>query len=114
MDLSITILFKIDSKISHFGKKVEMSELIQFLERIQEKIKSAITIFSVVVEDKENILNCKWHICFSKVQICLLLAAGLKNWGTQKISLGLFENSHTVISCVDVLLFQQNIYSLKY
>lgn len=50
---------------------------------------------------------------FLKVQICLLLAAGLKNLGTQ-ILLGKFENIHAVISCVDVLLFQQNLYGLKY
>lgn len=28
--------------------------------------------------------------------------------------IGLFGNIHTVLSCVDVLLFQQNLYSLKY
>ena len=54
MDLSITILLKIDTKISLFGKKAEMSELILFLKRIKEKIKSAITIFSILLEGKEK------------------------------------------------------------
>lgn len=43
-----------------------MSELIQFLKRIKEKIKSAIMIFSVIVEGKKNILDCKRPICFSR------------------------------------------------
>lgn len=78
MDLSITILLKIDSKISHFGKKAEMSELIQFLKRIKEKIKSAITIFSVIPEGKENILNCKCPICFSRCKYVYFLLLGGK------------------------------------
>lgn len=53
MDLSITILLKIDSKISLFGKKGEMSELIEFLKSIKEKIKSAIMIFSVILEGRK-------------------------------------------------------------
>lgn len=53
MDLSITILLKIDSKISLFGKKGKMSELIEFLKSIKEKIKSAIMIFSVILEGRK-------------------------------------------------------------
>lgn len=56
MDLSITILLKIDSKILLFGrkkKKAEMSELIEFLKRIKEKIKSAMMIFSVILEGRK-------------------------------------------------------------
>lgn len=53
MDLSITILLKIDSKISLFGKKGEMSKLIEFLKSIKEKIKSAIMIFSVILEGRK-------------------------------------------------------------
>lgn len=46
----MTILLEIDSKISLFEKeKAEMSELIQFLKRIKGKIKSAVTIFSVIL-----------------------------------------------------------------
>lgn len=36
-----------------------MSELIQFAQRIKEKIKFAIMIFSVILECKENISKCK-------------------------------------------------------
>lgn len=60
MDLSMTILLEIDSKISLFGKeKAEMSELIQFPKRIKGEIKPAITIFSVILQGKENILTSK-------------------------------------------------------
>lgn len=85
MDLSITILLKIDSKISLFGKKVEMSELIQFLKRIKEKIKSAIMIFSVIVESKENILNCKWPICFSRCKYVYFSLLGEKLGDTEDL-----------------------------
>lgn len=51
---------------------------------------------------------------FLEVQVCLLLVAGLKTLRMPKILLGLFGNINTVISCVDVLLLQQNLYGLKY
>lgn len=51
---------------------------------------------------------------FIEMQICSVLTTALKKVGTDKILLGLFENIHVVITCVDVLLFQQNFYRLEY
>lgn len=59
-----------------FLEKISMSELIQFLQRIKEKIKSAIMIFSVIQEDGENISNCKWPVCFSTCKYAQFLLLG--------------------------------------
>lgn len=51
---------------------------------------------------------------FTEMQMCLLLTTALKKVGTREILLGLVENIHIVITCVDVLLVRQNFYRLEY
>lgn len=79
-----------------------MSELIQFLQRIKEKIKSAIMIFSVILECKENILNCEWPMCFSMCNNIQFILLGWKIWGYTSSH---WDNLEIFTMYLDVLMF---------